>query len=247
MQSNTTTNRFTYFKALWKEGLWEKWLSIPWNAWGVFSFIRDELWRPSDEGKGRIINMIPHLSLAWWLVGAFIIIIIWLFEASFRHTKKLDTQIEELSGEKEKPHFDMDFAIDVYKPYPSNRDSIVEITGHITNTGTPSIIKDIEVGIKIDNKLVQGKDLPSKFQAIIDGKPKTVIIPYGRELLSKHLTIPIVTGGGAIGSHFVLFPNVSIKRISRAGTIIIVFLQDVFGKHYTFKKVMDKYDIHLRF
>ena len=36
--------------------------------------------------------MIPHLSLAWWLVGLFIIIFIWIFEASFRYTRKLSSQ-----------------------------------------------------------------------------------------------------------------------------------------------------------
>jgi hypothetical protein len=34
--------------------------------------------------------MIPHLTLAWWLFGFSIILCIWLFEASFRKTRRLE-------------------------------------------------------------------------------------------------------------------------------------------------------------
>jgi hypothetical protein len=37
--------------------------------------------------------MIPHLSLAWWLVGLFAIISVWIFEASYRSAQKLRDQL----------------------------------------------------------------------------------------------------------------------------------------------------------
>jgi hypothetical protein len=33
--------------------------------------------------------MIPHISLAWWVAGALAIICFWIFEASFRLTRRL--------------------------------------------------------------------------------------------------------------------------------------------------------------
>ncbi len=44
--------------------------------------------------------MIPHISLAWWLVVALAIIIVWIFEASFRVTANRDVQISELLAAK---------------------------------------------------------------------------------------------------------------------------------------------------
>lgn len=49
---------------------------------GVFIFIRDDIWHPKDADKWIIINLIPHFSLAWWLFGAAVIILAWVFESA---------------------------------------------------------------------------------------------------------------------------------------------------------------------
>jgi hypothetical protein len=72
-----------------QQKLWGKWIEADWSTLGIWIAARDEFWRPQDEDKWRIINMIPHISLAWWLVGALAIVIVWIFEASFRVTEKL--------------------------------------------------------------------------------------------------------------------------------------------------------------
>ncbi len=63
--------RAGYFRLLWREGVWGKWIGLAYSLAGLYVFIRDEFWRPTNTtGKWSIINMIPHLSLAWWFFGA---------------------------------------------------------------------------------------------------------------------------------------------------------------------------------
>jgi hypothetical protein len=73
--------------ALWRERVWWHSFAIIWLCLGVFIVYRDEFWEPTDENSWRIIRMIPHFSLEWWLVGTLSIIIVWLFESSSRHAR----------------------------------------------------------------------------------------------------------------------------------------------------------------
>jgi hypothetical protein len=56
--------RGRHFTALWKEGLWEKWLVGAYTLVGLGVFVRDEIWRPENRDQWAIINLIPHFSLA---------------------------------------------------------------------------------------------------------------------------------------------------------------------------------------
>ena len=72
--------RMRYSYALWDEDLWERWIFGLYAIASFFIFLRDEFWRPLDESKWKIINFIPHLTLAWWLFGIAVILIVWIFE-----------------------------------------------------------------------------------------------------------------------------------------------------------------------
>ena len=88
--------------ALWKEGLWGKWLGVVYSLAGLHVFVRDEIWRPKNPDQWGIINMIPHLS-AWWLVVALVVLYVWIFEASFRITERLNETVAFSLRSQESP------------------------------------------------------------------------------------------------------------------------------------------------
>jgi hypothetical protein len=91
--------RLRHLVGLWREGLIATWLALAYALAGLFVFVRDEIWRPSDDSDWRIIKLIPHLSLAWWLFGGAVVFIVWLFESSFRMTQRLQDKYGLWEGE----------------------------------------------------------------------------------------------------------------------------------------------------
>lgn len=80
--------RAGHLVALWQEGLWGTWLAGAWSFMTIFTTMRDEFFRPGDDSKWKIINLIPHLAPTIWVIGILIILFVWSFEASFRAAKK---------------------------------------------------------------------------------------------------------------------------------------------------------------
>jgi len=78
-------------------------VALLYAAAGLYVLVRDEFWRPKHADTWAIFNMIPHLSLAWWLVGALAIVCLWLFEASFRVQRKGREKIAALELKTETP------------------------------------------------------------------------------------------------------------------------------------------------
>jgi len=99
---NSISARGGHFTALWKEGLWGKWLCVAYSLAGLYVFVRDEIWRPKNPDQWGIINIIPHLSV-WWLVGALVVLCTWIFEASFRITERLSETIASSLRSHESP------------------------------------------------------------------------------------------------------------------------------------------------
>ena len=88
--------RACYVLPLWREGLLGGWVGALYAVATLYVFVRDDWWRPTDDAKYKIAAMIPHLSLPWWLCGWLLILLFWLFEASFRVKSRLDAQLAEL-------------------------------------------------------------------------------------------------------------------------------------------------------
>jgi hypothetical protein len=98
-----TPSRHSYLRhirALWRYQVWTRWFGGAWAVLGVFTFFRDEILQPTDEQRWRVINMIPHLPLAWWLFGFAMIFTAGIFEASFRLSRELHDEISSLIDEK---------------------------------------------------------------------------------------------------------------------------------------------------
>ena len=79
--------RWKYCKDLWKQSKWGKGISLIWLLVSVFSLVRDEFFMPNDVKTWRVINMIPHLSLSLWIIVFALIVVIGIFESSFRLEK----------------------------------------------------------------------------------------------------------------------------------------------------------------
>jgi hypothetical protein len=99
---NSISARYGHFAALWKEGLWGRWLGVVYSLAGAYVLVRDEFWRPKNPDQWWIINMIPHLS-AWWLVSALVVLCVLLFETSFRITERLNESIASALRSQESP------------------------------------------------------------------------------------------------------------------------------------------------
>ncbi|WP_155744928.1 hypothetical protein [Burkholderia vietnamiensis] len=75
-------------KSLWGEGLWVKWVGVVWFVLTAFSFVRDEFWRPDDESRWRLINLVPHWPLPIWATVTLALLLGWLYESSYRSSAK---------------------------------------------------------------------------------------------------------------------------------------------------------------
>ena len=84
MVASSSPSRVAYLQSLWRQGLWGQWVVAFYSAAGLFVFVRDDFWRPSDEEKWALINLIPSLTFSQWMAGALLIVLAWLFEASYR-------------------------------------------------------------------------------------------------------------------------------------------------------------------
>jgi hypothetical protein len=93
-QLQVGTSHLRHIRALWHHQVWTRWIGSVWAAIGVFTFLRDDIFEPTDEQWWKVINMIPHLPVAWWLFGFAAIFAIGIFEASFRLVNELNTEIE---------------------------------------------------------------------------------------------------------------------------------------------------------
>ena len=85
--------RVRYIGILWKEGLVGKSVSAIYGVLNLYVFLRSEIWQPTNASRWFVGSMIPHFPLSWWLLGWAIIVIVWVFEASYRVKTKLQERI----------------------------------------------------------------------------------------------------------------------------------------------------------
>jgi hypothetical protein len=80
--------RTDHLKTLWAEGVWGKWIGLLWMVLTTFLLVRDEFWRPDDERGWRLINLITHFPLQMWLIVTLVMLLAWVYEASYRASAK---------------------------------------------------------------------------------------------------------------------------------------------------------------
>ena len=84
----TQPTRKAHLKTLWAEGLWGKWVGLAWFLLTAFPFARDEFWRPANESHWKLINLIPHWPLQTWANVTLGLLLVWVYEASYRSSAK---------------------------------------------------------------------------------------------------------------------------------------------------------------
>lgn len=94
--------RLSYVHRLWSLGLVGKAGGSVWALYGILAAIRDDLLPDSVQQQYRVLHMIAGLlsiPFAWWLVGLLLIVIGWLFEASYRDARTSSGTIASLRSE----------------------------------------------------------------------------------------------------------------------------------------------------
>ena len=88
--------RAKYIAQLLKERVIWTFLTIIGSAWTIISILRDDFFQPKDEKKWKLISIISSIPIPIWLLLTVTLIMLWLFESSFRLFKKQDFSINEL-------------------------------------------------------------------------------------------------------------------------------------------------------
>lgn len=91
--TKAVVDRAEHAIAVWGNGPWRLWAAAVWFIYGAFVVWRDELSDPTKIEQFRVVKMIPHLPLAWWIVVTLSVLLVGLFEASYRmrHGCSMDT------------------------------------------------------------------------------------------------------------------------------------------------------------
>jgi len=192
-----------------------------------------------ERSLGRVI-----LANELYLLLFIGLTIIW---SSFIAWRNENQNVKHLSAELEnkKPHLNADFNVAAVAPAGDNdEDAIVMVTAHITNIGSPSIVKNINVVAEKEGRFIQGQFITldirgSQFSENLKGKQVTRTVKFEDHLVRNCSSDPIVTGGGKAGAHVVLMRNINCDDIYAEGTVITFSFRDAFDQMYEFKRIMD--------
>ena len=84
--------RFKYLRTLWQQGIWGKLLGGIWTLIGLAVLVCDDFLSPVSQAKLKLPVIATFLSGQLWTIVLLLILIGWLFEASFRsYRRELDT------------------------------------------------------------------------------------------------------------------------------------------------------------
>ena len=95
--------RLAHIKNLWKHRVFSQWISLVYTVYGVLAVCRDEFVSAEHQEEWRILKMLPHWPISWWIASTLGTIIIWLFESSYREAKRLQSRIDELEQNEASP------------------------------------------------------------------------------------------------------------------------------------------------
>ena len=77
------SSRFGYLRILWAQRVWTRWAGTIWAIIGLAVFFRDELLPARWQGM-KLPALVGFLSWQWWAIIFLLIVIIGLFEPSYR-------------------------------------------------------------------------------------------------------------------------------------------------------------------
>ncbi len=167
----------------------------------------------------------PPRTIFWNLVSIAFIISAWVL-----------WNREHKKAERNKPIFQGDFHVfAAAMGGDENESSIFTIYGLITNTGSPSIVKNINVTFTRGPKEFVGEFPILGLGGIaLDGGGDVFVIPEDQKLLRKFLASPIQTGGAINGYFVAFFRDLEINDAYGEGVVLTIEVDDVLGKKHTF-------------
>ena len=99
---NTQYIRRIHLRRLWKQGLVGKGIAALWLAYGVLAAIRGDLIpAPIREQYtlAAVSARVLSIHFSWWVTGALVIGVAWLFESSFREARDENAAIADLRSQ----------------------------------------------------------------------------------------------------------------------------------------------------
>jgi hypothetical protein len=127
----------------------------------------------------------------------------------------------------------------------NDRDCMVMISTVIVNTGAPSIVTDIDIFIKMDDRELKGEAFPLAPGPVTMSGQLTLQAKQEDYLPRKAIEHIIANGGGIQGFHIVVVRNATQDEICKAGTIVILRFKDVVGKLYSFQQIIPERDVNI--
>src|SRR5207248_5634512 len=111
-------SRLSYLRRLWSAGPWARIIGAAWTAIGIAILFRDDFLSPEQQAKLKG-PVVAHL-LSWevWTVAALLIVIGWLFEASFRSHRRIVGVITDTETARDKALADLGSLREAQREFP---------------------------------------------------------------------------------------------------------------------------------
>jgi hypothetical protein len=99
------SSRFGYLRILWTQRVWTRWAGASWAIIGLAVFFRDELLPARWQGI-KLPAIVGFLPWQWWVIIFLLIVIIGLFEPSYRAYES-ESRARRAAEAKSKPNIDI--------------------------------------------------------------------------------------------------------------------------------------------
>jgi hypothetical protein len=123
-----------------------------------------------------------------------------------------------------------------------NSQGIVFLEMWIDNAGSPSVVRDWKATVETPNGKTFAGEIANPHQiptVIVSGKSSTNTIPQNEFLISKCDSVPIASGGSAIGILVFKVVGASKRQVEESDTKITITFKDVTGKQYELKHLIN--------
>jgi len=89
--------RWTFVGLLWRERVVGKWIELTWTVlYAGWAAWRSEFIKSADADRYQIPALLAHVSPFWGALVFSVILVVWVFEASLRVNKRLESEATEL-------------------------------------------------------------------------------------------------------------------------------------------------------
>jgi hypothetical protein len=73
-------------------------MGVAYALFGTATCFRDNLLSPEERAKWEVLKLLPHWPISWWVTIGLAIVVLGFFEGSFRLSRKLQGDLEQVHG-----------------------------------------------------------------------------------------------------------------------------------------------------